>query len=139
MFEDTLGASVADRGGSIVDLLRHRADEAGILVRLAPDDPLSEIEIGQNAVQWVVRLVIGRAGKQGAGRFGPIVGSRHAKRILRLEVVKERTLRDPCRFAKIIHRGRGKAFLSDHVTGGFQKSRSRIAALGRLFGWSRHG
>ena len=138
MAEDALRASIPDRGGGVVNLLRHRADEAGVFKSLAADDPLSEIEVRQNAVQRIVRLVIRCSSEQGAGRLSPVIRRRYAKRILRLEVVKERAFRDPCRLAEVIYGSRSEALLADDISGGFKKPRSRIATLRGLFGRSRH-
>ena len=71
--------------------------------------------------------MVGRICEKGAGRLGPVVRRHHAKCVLRFEVMGKRALRHPCRLAEVLHGGRRKALLADHVTGGFQKPRSRIA------------
>src|SRR5690554_1161840 len=129
--EDTRRACVPNRRRGVMKLLHHRSHQTGIFKALAANDRAAKFEIGQDTLQWVLGLVIGRCGEKLAGARAPEVGRRDAQRLLALKIVEERALCDAGRIAEIVDRRRRKTLLADHVTGGFEEASFRVAGRGR--------
>ncbi len=82
-------AGIADRGIGVVDFLHHRANEAGEFRHVAREDGSAEFDVAENPVQRIFVLVIGRCGKESAGRLRPVIRCHHSERLLSLEVMEE--------------------------------------------------
>jgi hypothetical protein len=96
-------AGVADRGVHFVDFLHHRSDETGELWYPAPEDCLAEIDVAENAIKWILVLVVRRALEKRASHLRPVVSRRNCEGFLALEVVEERAFGDARLTAKVIH------------------------------------
>jgi hypothetical protein len=63
--EDAGSAGVADRWMRPVDLLRHGADQAGELGKIAFEDRLAELDVPEQTVKGVIMLVVWRVLEKG--------------------------------------------------------------------------
>ena len=133
-----LAAGLADRRRDIVDLLRHRPDEAAEFGDLSHDHRLAESDIGQQPVTRVVGIVIGRCGEKRAGKLYPPLGRGHAQRLLRLEVMEIGALGHRRGPAEIVYRGRCKAALADKAERRVEQPRAGVSKFGILFRRSWH-
>ena len=118
-------AGVADGGVGVVDLLHHRADEAGEFRHRAFKDRAAEIDIAEHAVERILVPVIRRRREQGPGRLRPIVRRGDGERFLVLEVMEERALGDARPGAQFVDRGCDVALLPDHGEGRVQQLLAR--------------
>ncbi len=111
---DALLAGGPDRRVRVVDLLRHGADEAGKVRRFALQESLAKVHVGQQPIERIRGLVIGRCGEDAEVTSLQVIGRRQSQFLLAVEVVEEASLGqfrrladvlDPCwpggRFARI--------------------------------------
>lgn len=76
-----------------------------------------KVDVGQDPIEWVVRIVIGCRRELGPGRLRPVLRRRHAQRFLVREMVEERTLRDPRLGAELVDGRRAGARLQSDFSG----------------------
>ena len=115
---DGARAGIANGGIGLVRLLHHRSGEAGELGYAADEDRFAEIDVAEQAISGSAVRVVGRAGKQGAGRLRPEVGGGDGEVFLAFEVVEEGALGDAGGGAQVIDAGGRVALGADHGEGG---------------------
>ena len=72
--KDGFAAGIADGRMRLVDFLHRGAGEAGELARLAADQRLAKIDVGEQAVQRIRQFAVGGRGEQAARRRSPPLG-----------------------------------------------------------------
>src|SRR5215472_4983677 len=82
-------------------LLHHRAHKARELGNVACEQPFSELEVAENALQWVRVPVIRRGRKKLSGDIGPMLDGGDAEVLLALKVVEEGAFGDIARRAQV--------------------------------------
>ena len=121
MAADAGVAGVANGGMGVVDLLHHRADEAGEIRHVALEQRAAEIDVAEHAIERILVRVIGRGREEGAGHLRPVIRRRNGERFLAVEMMEERALRHAGARAQLIDRGRDVALLADHGEGRIQQ------------------
>src|ERR1700730_14982483 len=81
-----------NRGVRIVGLLHHGAEEAGEVGDRPGDERTPEIDVAEQAIQWIGELAIGCRAKKLLGQLREARGRRDGQIFLALEVMEERAL-----------------------------------------------
>jgi hypothetical protein len=104
MARDAASASLADGRRCLVGFLNHRAYEAGEIWQPALQELPTKGDIGDDTIQRIGMVVIGRIGKQRARHLGPVVRRGNGECILAFEMVEECALGDARRRAEFVNR-----------------------------------
>jgi hypothetical protein len=126
MARDAPFASLADGRRGLVRLLHHGADQAGEIRDTTPQKRLAKGNIGEDTVQGIVVVVIGRSGKQCPRHLGPVIRRGYAKLILALEMVEEGPFGDARRGAELLDRSGRIAFGADDRQSGVDQLGSSV-------------
>jgi len=110
-------AGVAEGGVGVVDLLDHGSDQAGEVGEIALEDGLAEIDVSEEAVEWVGWTMVGGGGEELAGDFGPVVGGGEGQGFFAVEMVEEAAFGEAGGLADVFNARGGVAFGADDVEG----------------------
>ncbi len=131
MSADALLTCLTDERVGAVDLLHHGSDEAGKVGQFSLKDVLAEIDVGEQAVEWVDERAVGRGGEEASGDGVPMLSGREREFLFAAEVMKEAAFGEAGSRAEIFDTGSGIAFGADDVEGGVQD-----LGLGFVLCWS---
>jgi hypothetical protein len=120
MSADALLTCLADGRVCSIDLLHHGSDEAGKVGQVTLKDGLAEIDVGEQAVEWVDELAVGCGGEEAPGDGAPMLGGRERQFFFTAEVMEEAAFGEASSLAEIFDTGSGIAFGADDVEGGVQ-------------------
>ena len=117
----------------VVNFLHHRAEQAGVVGKLARQHRPAKIDIAEEAVERVGMSAIGCAREEPLGHGAEMPGRRNAERLLAVEVVEERALGDAGCRAEAVDRRRLVAPGADLVQRRVEELRPGAGALDRAW------
>ena len=117
MSADALLTCLTDGRVGAIDLLHHGSDEAGKVGQFSLKDGLAEIDVGEQAVEWVDERAVGRGGEEASGDGVPMLSGRECEFFFTAEVMKEAAFGEASSLAEIFDTSRGIAFGTDDVEG----------------------
>jgi len=113
--EDGFAAGIADGRMRLMDFLHRGAGEAGELARLATDERLAEIDVGEQAVQRIRQFAVGGRGEQVGRRRTPPLDGGERQVFLAVEVMKEAAFGEAGGGANVVDARRRIAFGADNA------------------------
>src|SRR5690606_9971896 len=98
----------------------------------AGEQVLAKIEVGEDALERIVLVMVRRGREQGGGDGGPMPGGGHAEFLLASEMVKERTLRHARRPAQVVDGGGRVALLAHDLECGVEDAFASARTFGAV-------
>ena len=114
---DAFVAGVAEGRMGVVDLLHHGSDEAGELRQVATEKCFAEVDVAEEAVEWVGDEVVGGGGEEASGDEAPVLGGLEGEVFFAFEVMEEAAFGEFGGFADVFDTCGGVAFGADDLEG----------------------
>src|ERR1035441_7306791 len=115
MRREGLVARGANDGMSVVGFLDEGAEQAGVVRQLAGEDRGAEVDVPEETIQWVLRLMVGRRCKETLGHRSPVGNGGERQVVLALEMMEEAAFGHSGFMTDVVDRGEGIPFRSEDM------------------------
>ena len=118
---DAFVAGIAEGRMGVVDLLHHGSDEAGELGQLAAEECLAEVDVAEEAIEWVGEEAVRGGGEEASCDEAPVVGCLEGEVFFAFEVMEEAAFGEFGGFTDVFDACCGVAFGADDLEGGVEE------------------